>query len=67
MADWSYCQTPTLWFTASRLSRVPLNTVGCPSSRWRGACPLWGWGQHFCRARETVAGRPTLSPPPPHL
>jgi len=22
---------------------------------WRGACPLWGWGRHFCRARETAA------------
>src|SRR5262249_27746691 len=29
----------------------------------RGACPLWGWGQHFCRARETVGGGPTLNPP----
>src|SRR5262249_11978632 len=43
---------------------------GLTDSDWahatRGACPLWGWGQHFCRARETVAGRPTLSPPPRH-
>ena len=33
MADWSYCQTPPLWFTASRLSRVPLNTVGAAPGR----------------------------------
>src|SRR5262249_15025226 len=100
VADWSYCQTAPLWFTASRLSRVPLNTVGAAPGRagdgggggrqartcrflplealapdrdgvalalgvgndniescsyQHGACPLWGWGRHFCRARETVA------------
>src|SRR5215831_20437797 len=32
----------------------------------RGAGPSWSGGQHFCRARETVADRPTLSPPPRH-
>jgi hypothetical protein len=28
----------------------------------RGACPSWGGGRHFCRARETVAGQPIAEP-----
>ena len=41
----------------------PSDTVFSGLERGRS---IVGWGQHFCRARETVAGRPTLSPPPRH-
>src|SRR5262249_52492171 len=45
MADWSYCQTPPLWFTASRLSRVPLKhrVVPCHSKPSRPTVTVWRW------------------------
>src|SRR6516164_6267300 len=62
------CDSPTVRSPAPLLrwrNTRPRRGVGAPS--WN-ECEqsIMGWGQHFCRARETVAGRPTLSPPPRH-